>query len=102
MTKLELIELIILGLIIVAMVVYYTIMAIKNKWLTKLTNCAEAAIKEAEKKFPEPGSGDKKKAYVLDCVKAECDKLGIPYNVMSNLISKFVDTIIKNYNVLKK
>lgn len=102
MTVLEIAELVILAIVIVALSIYYIVKAIKNKWLEKITDAINKAIKEAEEKFPESGSGDLKKTYVLKAVEEECVKLGIPYSLLKSLISTFIDKVVSNYNVIKK
>lgn len=102
MTVLEITELVILAVVVVALSIYYIIKAIKNNWLGKITDCANKAIKEAEKKFTESGSGDKKKAYVLEAVEKECESLGIPFSLLKKLISTLIDKVVANYNVIKK
>ena len=102
MTVLEIAELVILAIVIVALSIYYIVKAIKNKWLEKITAAINKAIKEAEEKFTESGSGDLKKTYVLKAVEEECNKLGIPYTLLKSLISTFIDKVISNYNVIKK
>ena len=102
MTTLEIVELVILAIVIVALSIYYIVKAIKNNWLGKITDAINKAIKEAETKFPESGSGNLKKTYVLRAVEEECTKLGIPYSLLKSLISTFIDKVISNYNVIKK
>ena len=102
MTILEIIQLSVIGIAIVAILVYCVVMGVKNKWFSKLRETIKLAIKEAETKFPESGSGDKKKAYVLEQVEIKCIELGIPYSLLKKLISLAIDKIIDDYNVIKK
>lgn len=102
MTTLEIIELVILAIVVVALSVYYIVKAIKNNWLSKIADCINKAIKEAEEKFTESGNGDKKKEYVLEAVKKECESLGIPFSLLKKLISALIDKIVANYNIIKK
>ena len=102
MSILEIIELVILVILVVGLVVYYGIKAIKNGWIKELTSTIEQGMNDAEKQFPEQGSGEKKKEYVLFKVKAKCEEIGIPYTILATLIGKLIDTIIKNYNVISK
>lgn len=102
MTTIEIIELIVLIVVVVGLSIYYLVKAIKNGWIKKLTDTIETSIKEAEEKYPETSSGDKKKEYVIGKVKAKCNELGIPYGLLYSLISKLIDTIISNYNVISK
>lgn len=102
MTILEIIQLSVIGVAIVATLIYCIVMGVKNKWFSKLWETIKLAIKEAESKFPESGSGDKKKAYVLEQVEIKCIELGIPYSLLKKLISLAIDKIIDDYNIIKK
>ena len=102
MTILEIIQLCIIGAAVLAVFVYIIVMAIKNKWLQKIMETIKTSIAEAEKKFPESGSGDKKKQFVIDVVKAKCDELGIPYALLGKLINKLIERIVGNYNIISK
>ena len=102
MSTKEIIELVVLSVVVLALVVYYSIKAIKNGWVKKLTNTIEKAIKDAEKKYPDQGSGKQKLEYVMDCVEDECVELGIPYSLLRSLIEKMINTIIAHYNVISK
>lgn len=99
MTKLELIELIALLIVAVVLAIYYLIKAIKNGWITKITATLNEAIKYAEKNIKD---GKEKKDYVICRVKEKCEELGIPYTLIEKLVSKLIDKIIANYNVIKK
>lgn len=99
MTKLELIELIVLGLVALVLIVYYSIKAIKNGWVQKITSTMNEAIKYAEANIT--GSKEKKE-YVLQKVKEKCEELGIPYTLIESFVSKLINKIIANYNVIKK
>lgn len=99
MTNLEIIELVALALIVLTLVGYYSIKAIKNGWLDKLYKTITEAIKTAE---TTGATGKAKKDFVLKQVETTCEELGIPYVFVSSLVSKLVDTIIKHYNVLTK
>ena len=102
MTTLEIIQLCVISVAILAILIYIIVMGIKNKWFSKLWDTIKVSIKEAEEKFPESGSGDKKKAYVLEKVKAKCDELGIPYELLKKLIDVAIDKVIEDYNVISK
>ena len=102
MTTLEIVELVVLAIVVVALSVYYIIKAIKNKWIGKIADCINKSIKEAEEKFTESGSGSKKKEYVLEAIEKECKTLGIPFSLLKKLISTLVDKIVADYNVIKK
>lgn len=97
----EIVELCVLGFVVVAALVYFIVKAVKNKWLEKLTDTIETAMGEAEVKYTESGSGDKKKEYVIEKVKEKCKELNIPYMILSTIISKAIDVIVKNYNTMK-
>lgn len=102
MTILEIIQLSVIGIALVAILIYCIVMGVKNKWFSKLWETIKLAIKEAETKFPESGSGDKKKAYVLEQVEIKCIELGIPYSLLKKLISLAIDKVIDDYNIIKK
>lgn len=99
MTKLEIIELVVIALVAVVLTVYYLIQAIKNGWVQKLTLTINDAIKYAELNIRD---GKEKKAYVLKKVEEKCEELGIPYTLIYKLVNKLIDRIIANYNVIKK
>lgn len=96
----EIVELCVIAALILGLSSYYLIKAIKNNWLGQLTETINDAIAEAEKQYPE-GNGDKKKEIVLNAVKSKCKELGIPYDLLYKLISKFIDKVIQDYNVVK-
>lgn len=99
MTTLEIIELIAIAVIALGIGIYYLIMAIKNGWLKKLTATIEEAIRDAEASGK---TGAEKKAYVIEKVREKCIELGIPYDLLKKLISKLIDKIVANYNVIAK
>lgn len=99
MTKLELIELIVIAIIVVVLAIYYSILAIKNGWTKKLIDTVNEAIKYAETNIE---GGSAKKAYVMKQVEDKCYELGIPYALIKKLIDKIIDKIIANYNVITK
>ncbi|MDY0386926.1 MAG: hypothetical protein RBT65_07340 [Methanolobus sp.] len=101
MTTIQIIEFIILAVIVICMVTYYVILAIKNKWLKQLIDTISNAIAKAEKQFPD-GHGKEKKKIVEDAVMEKCEELGIPYKILYKLISKLIDTIISHYNIIAK
>lgn len=101
MSILELIQLISLGVIALFVVIYLIVLAIKNKWVKQLIQTVEKAISEAEEKYGE-GNGDLKKEYVLKAVEKKAQELGIPYRLLRKLISKLIDMIIHDYNVITK
>ena len=102
MSTKEIIELVVLSVVVLALVVYYSIKAVKNGWIKKLTNTIEKAIKDAEKKYPGQGSGKQKLEYVMNCVEDKCVELGIPYSLLKSLIEKIINTTIAHYNVISK
>lgn len=102
MSVLEIIQLCVIGVAVLAILIYIIVMGIKNKWFSKIWDTIKVSIKEAEKKFPESGSGDKKKAYVLEKVKAKCNELGVPYALLKKLIDLAIDKVIEDYNVISK
>lgn len=99
MSTLELIELIVIAALIVSLTIFYLIKAIKNKWLSKITEAILKAMKEAEQSGM---SGSEKKAYVLKKVEELCIELGIPYSFIKSLIDRFIEKTIKSYNSMIK
>lgn len=87
--------------IAVIIVIVCIVMAIKNKWVSKLYDCLKESIKEAEQNFG-TGEGEKKKEYVLNKIKEKCAELGIPWEFVYKTISKAIETIIEHYNILTK
>lgn len=102
MSILEIIELVAIAAFLIAAVVYTLVMGVKNKWFSKIKETITTAIVEAEIKFPESGSGEKKKEYVLGKVEDKCKELGIPYKLILTLANTFIDTLIGNYNTIAK
>ena len=99
MNTLELIQLIGYAILTLAILIYVIVMAIRGKWIGKLTATLEKAVKEAEASGK---TGEEKKAYVLEQFKLKCEELGIPYRLISSYASKMIDIIIKNYNIIAK
>ena len=99
MSKLEILELIVLAIIALAIALYYIVKAIKNGWVEKLTQTINEAIKYAELNIR---GGSEKKQYVLGKVEEKCTELGIPYTLIYKLVNRVIDKIISNYNVIKK
>lgn len=99
MTRLEILELIVLAIIALAVALYYIVKAIRNGWIDKITLTINDAIKYAEENIQ---GGRAKKDYVLDKVEDKCRELGIPYTLVYKLVSKIIDKVIANYNVIKK
>ena len=102
MTSLEILELVLLCICILALSIYVLVKGIKDKWFAKLLATIETSIKEAEKKFPESGCGDKKKAYVIEKIEAKCKELNIPYALLKKLIDLAIDKVIEDYNIISK
>lgn len=99
MTKLELAELIALAIVVVVLAIYYSIVAIKNGWVKKITQTLNESIKYAELNI---SGGEEKQEYVLNQVEKKCDELGIPFTFIKKLVIKLIKKIISNYNVIKK
>ena len=99
MTTLELILTIICGVIALILIGYYLIKLAKNNYLSKVYKTIEEAMKQAEQLG---GTGEEKKTYVLNKVKALCSELKIPYDFIATLVSKTVEGIIKGYNSMTK
>lgn len=99
MTKLELIELIVIAAIIVVMSIYYLVKAIKNHWLSKISDTIIQAMRTAEASGK---TGPEKKDYVLEQIQQLCVELGIPYAFIKKLIDRFIEKTIKSYNNMTK
>lgn len=97
----SIVMLICLCVILVAFIGYILFKAIKNKWISKLLDTVKTSIKEAEDKYPS-GHGEEKKQYVLAQIEAKCKELNIPVNMIFSAISKLINTIVENYNIIKK
>jgi hypothetical protein len=98
----EIVELCIIAVAVTAVLLYTVVAGIKNKWFSKLWNTIKDAIKEAEDKYPERGSGSKKKEYVLQKVEEKCKEFGIPYALLKRLINIAIDKVIEDYNIISK
>lgn len=97
MSKLELIYTIAIGAVVLFLVIYYIIMAIKNDWIKKITDTLNEAIRYAEANIK---GGVEKKKYVLKQVEDKCIELGIPYGLIKNLINQIITKVIANYNII--
>lgn len=101
MTTFEIIQLCIIAIAVLGLAIYIIVMAIKNKWVSKIWETIKTACKEAEKLYPN-GNGDKKKEYVLQKVEEKCVELGVPYKLLAKLINKLIEQIVEGYNAIKK
>lgn len=99
MTMLETIQLVAIIVLGVGLGIYYLVKAIKNKWLSKVVDTIKKSCAEAEKIG---GNGTKKQAYVLEKLEAKCKELGIPYNLIKKLASKYINKLIEGYNAIIK
>ena len=97
MSKLELIYTIAIAVVVLFLVIYYIIMAIKNGWIKKITDTLNEAIRYAEANIK---GGAEKKKYVLKQVEDKCVELGIPYGLIKNLINQIITKVIANYNII--
>lgn len=88
--------------LLIAIVAYVVVLAVKNKWISEIFETVSLSIKEAEEKFPEPGSGKLKQEYVLIAVQKKCEELKIPYKILELIVKKLINTIISNYNIISK
>ena len=98
----EIVELCIIVVAVAVVLIYIVVAGIKNKWFSKLWDTIKEAIKEAEEKYPEKGSGSKKKEYVLQKVEEKCKELGISYALLKRLINIAIDKVIEDYNIISK
>lgn len=99
MSTLEIIELIVIGIIVVVLSIYYLIKAIKNKWLSKIYKAIKDGIVDAEKSNLK---GEAKKEYVLKYVQLVCDEEGIPFDAIKKLVDKAIEKLIEGYNTIAK
>lgn len=97
MSKIELIYTIAIAVVVAVILIYYLIVGIKNGWIKKITQTLNESIRYAEKHIT--GNTEKKK-YVMQKVEDKCIELGIPYSFIRNLVSKLIEKIIANYNVI--
>ena len=97
MSELEIIQLCIISAIVLFLVIFYAIKAIKNKWVGKLVSSVKEACKVAEASGK---TGSEKKEMVLKAVEAKCGELGIPFK--HTLICKLIEQIINGYNAIVK
>lgn len=99
----EIIELSVLAIIVLFILIYYIVCAIKNHWIKEIQGTIEGAIRKAED-LAKSGQLDKlmKKDYVLQQVEKRCEELGIPYHLLNKLISRIIDIICKNHNIFVK
>lgn len=102
MSILEIIQLCVIAVAILTILIYIIVMGIKNKWFSKLWDTIKVSIKEAEEKYHDSGSGDKKKAYVIEKIEAKCKELNIPYALLKKLINVAIDKVIEDYNIISK
>ena len=99
MSILEIIELIVIAVIVLFLLIYYGIKAIKNHWVDELVMTINDAIKFIEKQSMK---GYEKKQYVLQRVQDKCSELNIPYVFIEKLVSRLIDRIVKDHNVFVK
>lgn len=97
MSKMELIYTIAIAVVALVVVIYLIVMGIKNGWIKKVIQTLNSSIKYAENNIK--GNVEKKK-YVMDKVEEKCTELGIPWFLIRKPISKLIDRIIKDYNVI--
>ena len=100
MSKLEIIETAVLAVAVLVILVYCIVAICKNHWVSQIVETVDKACGEAETKFPEHGSGEQKKAYVIAAVKAKCKELKIPYELLSVLVSKLIEKAVASYNAI--
>ena len=101
MDTLSIILLVCLCVIAVALATYIAVMIVKNHWVGEIMDTIKEAVHKAEELYPE-GHGEEKLKIVLDAVEAKCKDLKIPYNLLVKVITKIIQTIVSNYNIIKK
>ena len=89
----------IVAVIVLILICYYIIKAIKNGWIKKIYDQLKAVVKEAE---TTQLKGEAKKAYVLEKLEKACEDLGIPYKLIKKMLSTLIDKIIEYYNTISK
>ena len=89
----------IVTVIVLILICYYIIKAIKNGWIKKIYDQLKAAVKEAE---TTQLKGEAKKAYVLEKLEKACEDLGILYKLIKKMLSTLIDKIIEYYNIISK
>lgn len=99
MTILEIIELVVLATVTLVLIIFYSIKAIKNKWVSKIYSSIKAAIIQAEESNLD---GPSKKQFVLNCIEDLCDEQGIPYLLIRKLIDRTIEKLIEGYNTISK
>lgn len=97
MSKIELIYTIAIAIVVLVILIYLIVMAIKNGWIKKVIQTLNNSIKYAENNIK--GNVEKKK-YVMDKVEEKCTELGIPWFLIRKPVDKLIDKIISNYNVI--
>ena len=99
MSTLELIQLIIISLTALVAVIWFIVKAIKNKWFSKIYKAIKEGVVEAEKTDLK---GKEKLNFALKYVEDFCDKEGIPFSFVKNLVVKAIEKLVEGYNNIKK
>lgn len=99
MSTLELIQLIIIFLVAVIAVIWFIVNAIKNKWFSKIYKAIKEGVREAEKTDLK---GKEKLNFALKYIENFCDKEGIPFSFVKNLVVKAIEKLVEGYNNIKK
>lgn len=98
--------LIVACILVVGILICGIVFLAKKGWMKEIKNILEKAIKEAEEKFPESGSGRKKKEYVINAVEEWCKKksfwMGLLFKAFKAALCGLINTIVSNYNVIAK
>lgn len=97
----NIIELVVIGVMILALVVYSIVKIVKTKCIGKIWEATKKACYEAEQQFG-AGEGCKKKAYVLTKISELCEELGIPFEFIRSLLNTLIDKLIEGHNALSK
>ena len=99
MSTLELIQLIIIFLVAVIAVIWFIVNAIKNKWFSKIYKAIKEGVREAEKTDLK---GKEKLNFALKYIENFCDKEGIPFSFVKNLVVKAIEKLVEGYNNIEK
>ena len=97
MSPKEIIELVVISVVVLALVIYYSIKAVKNGWIKKLTKTLNEAMYYADHNITGPAE---KKKYVLNKVEEKCIELGIPWFLIYKVVNRLIEKVVKYHNVI--
>lgn len=97
MSTLELVYTISVSVVVGGLSIFCIIMFIRNAWFKKIKDALDEAIAYAEHNIK---GASEKFIYVTKKIEFECIDIGIPYVLIKRVISKYVNKVIKHYNVI--